>query len=68
MPWYDFVWNYEPGGNVGHIEEHGLTPEDVEEAICNPLGKKVSRSSGTSNDHWIYARRPPHCGGLRNIG
>ena len=46
MPWYDFVWNYEPGGNVEHIAEHGLTPEDVEEAICNPLAKKISRSSG----------------------
>ena len=46
MPWYDFVWNYEPGGNVEHIAEHGLTPEDVEEAICNPLEKRISRSSG----------------------
>jgi uncharacterized DUF497 family protein len=46
MPWYDIVWNYEPGGNVEHIAEHGLTPEDVEWVICNPLEKKTSRSSG----------------------
>jgi uncharacterized DUF497 family protein len=46
MPWYDIVWNDEPGGNVEHIAEHGLTPEDVEAVICNPLEKKTSRSSG----------------------
>jgi uncharacterized DUF497 family protein len=46
MPWYDIIWNYEPGGNVEHIAEHGLTPEEVEAVICNPLEKKTSRSSG----------------------
>ena len=46
MPWYDIIWNYEPGGNVEHIAEHGLTPEDVEEVIYNPLEKRTSRSSG----------------------
>jgi hypothetical protein len=46
MPWYDFIWNYEPGGNVEHIAEHALVPEDVEIVICNPLEKKVSHSSG----------------------
>ena len=46
MPWYDVIWNHEPGGNVEHIAEHGLTPEDVEAVICNPLEKKTSRSSG----------------------
>ena len=46
MPWYDVIWNYEPGGNVEHVAEHGLTPEEVEAVICNPLEKKNSRSSG----------------------
>ena len=46
MPWYDIIWNYEAGGNVEHITEHGLTTEDVETVICNPLEKKISRSSG----------------------
>jgi uncharacterized DUF497 family protein len=46
MPWYDIIWNYEPGGNVEHIADHGLTPEDVEAVISNPLEKKTSRSSG----------------------
>jgi uncharacterized DUF497 family protein len=46
MPWYDFVWNDEPGGNVEHIAEHGLSPEDVEAVVCAPLKTTVSRSSG----------------------
>ncbi|HZU34784.1 MAG TPA: DUF4258 domain-containing protein [Gemmataceae bacterium] len=46
MPWYDVIWNYETGGNVEHIAEHGLSPEDVEAVICNPLEKSTSRSSG----------------------
>ena len=46
MPWYDFIWNHESGGNAEHIAEHGLTPEDVETVICNPLEKTTSRSSG----------------------
>ena len=29
MPWYDIIWNYEPGGNVDHVAEHGLTPDEV---------------------------------------
>jgi hypothetical protein len=46
MPWYDIIWNNEPDGNLDHIVEHGLTPEDVEAVICNPLEKTTSRSSG----------------------
>ncbi len=46
MPWYDIIWNDDPGGNVEHIAEHGLTREDVEAVICNPLEKTISRSSG----------------------
>ena len=25
MPWYDIIWNDEPGGNAEHIAEHGLS-------------------------------------------
>ena len=46
MPWYEVIWNYEPDGNVEHIAEHGLTPEDVEAVIYNPLETTTSRSSG----------------------
>ena len=40
MPWYDVIWNYEPGGNVEHVGEHGLTPEDVEAVIRDPLERR----------------------------
>jgi len=43
---YDIIWNPDPDGNIAHIAEHDLTPEDVEEVLLNPLGHDVSRSSG----------------------
>ena len=46
MPYHEIIWNEEPDGNVEHIAEHGLTPEDVEEALLSPVDRDVSRSSG----------------------
>jgi hypothetical protein len=46
MPYCEIIWNEEPGGNVDHISEHNLTPEDVEEVLFNPVDRDVSRSSG----------------------
>ena len=49
MKWttyYEIIWNDQPGGNVEHIAEHGLTPEEIEEVIFNPLDRDVSRSFG----------------------
>ncbi len=46
MPYYEIVWNEEPGGNVEHIAEHGLTLEDVEEVLLSPLDRDISRSTG----------------------
>ena len=46
MPYYEFIWNEEPSGNVEHIAEHGLPPEDVEEVVFNPVDRDVSQSSG----------------------
>ena len=46
MPYYEVIWNDEPGGNVQHIAEHGLTPEDVEEVLFNPVGHDLSRTTG----------------------
>jgi hypothetical protein len=39
------IWNEEPGGNIEHIEEHGLTPDDVEHVLANFVSKGVSHSS-----------------------
>lgn len=44
--WHQIIWNDEPDGNVAHIEEHGLTVEDVEDVLTNPERSGVSRSSG----------------------
>lgn len=46
MPYYDIIWNEEPAGNVEHIAEHNLTPDDVEEVLFNPVAHDVSHSSG----------------------
>ena len=46
MPWYDFIWNDELGGNVEHIAEHGISREDVEAVVCDPVDNGTSRSSG----------------------
>ncbi len=44
--WQQIIWNDEPGGNIEHIEEHGLTVDDVEHVLANPDRTGVSRSSG----------------------
>ncbi len=44
--WGQIIWNEEPGGNVEHIEEHGLTIEDVEHVLANPESTAESISSG----------------------
>ena len=46
MPYFDFIWETTDGGNVAHIAEHGLTPEDIEPIVLNPDRLRVSRSSG----------------------
>jgi uncharacterized DUF497 family protein len=45
----DVVWDLadDPGGNVQHIAEHGITVEEVEEVLSDPNSvTKGSRSSG----------------------
>ncbi len=47
MPWFELIWEWdEPDGNVAHIAEHDLTPEDVEYVLENPIREEKSRSSG----------------------
>lgn len=43
------IWDLEdePGGNVQHIAEHGITREEVEDVLCNPDNDTVeSHSTG----------------------
>ena len=44
--WQQIIWNDEPGGNIEHIEEHGLTLDDVEYVLASPGSEGISRSSG----------------------
>ncbi len=43
-----FLWIEEPGGNVDHIAENDLLPEDVENAYDTLDEFTISRSSGRS--------------------
>jgi uncharacterized DUF497 family protein len=54
--YFQIFWDAEddPLGNVEHLAEHGLTPEDVEEVLEDPIGQGVSRSSGLQAA-WGYA-------------
>ena len=36
----------DPGGNVQHIAEHGLTIEDVEKVLSRPTSEGTSASTG----------------------
>ena len=44
--WRQIIWNDDPGGNVEHIEEHGLTVEDVEHVLESGPDEDASHSSG----------------------
>lgn len=46
MEFLSIIWDDGPGGNVEHVAEHGLTPEDVDNVPNNPIERTVSRSSG----------------------
>jgi uncharacterized DUF497 family protein len=46
MPWYDFIWNSEFGGNALHIAEHGISIEDAEAVVCSPMAIRFSRATG----------------------
>lgn len=39
------IWDPSPGSNIAHIEEHGLTIEDVEHVLANPVGSVKTRNT-----------------------
>ena len=41
-----FLWLDDPGDNVEHIAEHGLTPDEVESAFDDIVTETTSRSTG----------------------
>jgi uncharacterized DUF497 family protein len=48
MAFNTIIWDFDddPEGNVQHCAEHGVTKEEVEEALQNPTDTDVSASSG----------------------
>jgi len=48
MAFIDVIWDLDDDleGNVAHIEEHGLTKDDVIWVLSNPVRHETSRSSG----------------------
>jgi len=59
MAFYLFLWTDEI---VTHLEEHGVSQEEFEHVVCNPVSKGYSRSSGlpavwgyTSDGRYILA-------------
>jgi uncharacterized DUF497 family protein len=43
VPWYEFIWDDE---NEEHLDQHGVTPEEFVEVVCDPDRVGKSRSSG----------------------
>jgi len=46
MAWTHIIWDSTPGGNVEHIEEHGLEPEEVDYVLLNPEATGKSHTTG----------------------
>jgi uncharacterized DUF497 family protein len=46
MRWTQVVWDPTPGGNVAHIEEHGLTTDEVDYVLQHHDRRAISKSSG----------------------
>ncbi len=46
MNWTHIIWDPSPGGNVEHVEEHDLEPEEVDYVLLNFESTGISRSSG----------------------
>ena len=48
MPFHSIIWDLDddPDGNVQHCAEHGVSKEEVEEAVENATDEDVSWSSG----------------------
>jgi uncharacterized DUF497 family protein len=52
MAWTDIIWDPTPGGNVEHIEEHGLEPEEVDHVLLH------YESSGKAIRSCVFGHTP----------
>ena len=51
MLYYDFLWSDEI---AEHLAEHGVSQDDFEQVVCDPVRRGISRSSGLPAV-WGYA-------------
>jgi hypothetical protein len=45
VAWFDYLWLEGDEGNIEHIAEHGLTPQDIVFVMENFVEERTSRSS-----------------------
>jgi hypothetical protein len=43
MAHIDFIWTDEI---IAHLAEHGISQDDFEQVVCNPVSRGLSRSTG----------------------
>jgi hypothetical protein len=44
VPIYHFIWDDTEQGNVAHLAEHGVSPDEAEHVVQNPSGLETNRS------------------------
>jgi len=59
MNWISIIWEWGvPGGNVEHVAEHDLMPEEVDHVLRNPHRHDTSHASGLpALFGWVPDRR-----------
>ncbi len=46
MTWIEVIWIDGPDGNIRHIAEHDIKPDEVDQVLANPIECDASESSG----------------------
>ena len=46
MPYVEVLWTDGPNGNIEHLAEHGVSPQEAHDVLASPIATEKSRSSG----------------------
>jgi len=46
MPAFEFIWDESESGNVAHLAEHSVTPEEAAYVVKHAESRTTSRTSG----------------------
>ena len=63
MKYFEIIWNQEPGGNIQHIDEHELTPEERQRGGVNAAHKPAPDGCEHCAERG-YTRHCQHAGHL----